>query len=275
MISDKHGQQLVHPCFQEGCHSGRIHLPVALRCNMQCGYCLRKYDCVNESRPGVTSRVMTPAEAVAYYQEQAKRFRLSVAGIAGPGDPLANWEETEETLRLIHSAAPDLHLCLSTNGLTGNRFAGRLYGLGVRFVTLTINAMDEECAEKIYEWVADGCGNVLHGKNAAAFLLKRQREALQAFSAQGFYIKINTVLIPRINENQIAKIARVAACYGSKLINIIPLIPTEKTRFADFSPPSAEVLSEYRAQAQAYLPLMHHCQHCRADAVGYLEKFNP
>lgn len=275
MISDKHCQQSIHPCFQEGCHFGRIHLPVALRCNMQCGYCSRKYDCVNESRPGVTSRVMTPAEAVAYYQEQAGRFRLSVAGIAGPGDPLANWKETEETLRLIHSAAPDLHLCLSTNGLTGDRFVQNLYVLGVRFVTLTMNALDEECAEKIYEWVTDDSGNVLYGKNAAAFLLKRQQQALQAFSAQGFYIKINTVLIPHINENQVAKIARVAACYGSKFINIIPLIPTEKTKFEAFSPPAAEVLSKCRAQAQAYLPVMRHCQHCRADAVGYLEKLNP
>ena len=45
-----------HPCFNPDVKGkfGRVHLPVAPKCNIQCGYCNRKYDCVNESRPGVT-----------------------------------------------------------------------------------------------------------------------------------------------------------------------------------------------------------------------------
>src|SRR5664279_3378692 len=55
-----------HPCFSKEAHTrfGRIHLPVAPACNIQCRYCIRKYDCANESRPGITSRVMTPYEAL-------------------------------------------------------------------------------------------------------------------------------------------------------------------------------------------------------------------
>jgi len=63
-------QPLPHPCFDgravEAC--GRIHLPVAPGCNIQCGYCSRAFDCVNESRPGVTGRVMEPGEAVSYFR---------------------------------------------------------------------------------------------------------------------------------------------------------------------------------------------------------------
>ncbi len=46
-----------HPCFNESAKGtcGRVHLPVAPECNIKCNYCNRKYDCVNESRPGVTS----------------------------------------------------------------------------------------------------------------------------------------------------------------------------------------------------------------------------
>lgn len=45
-----------HPCFTAKCSDyARIHLPVAPKCNMQCNYCLRKYSCVNESRPGVVA----------------------------------------------------------------------------------------------------------------------------------------------------------------------------------------------------------------------------
>ena len=59
-----------HPCFCEGAHSkfARMHLPVAPRCNIQCNYCDRRYDCTNESRPGVTSTVLTAEEAVVKIQ---------------------------------------------------------------------------------------------------------------------------------------------------------------------------------------------------------------
>ena len=44
-----------HPCYSEGAHHhyARIHVAVAPACNIQCNYCNRKYDCSNESRPGV------------------------------------------------------------------------------------------------------------------------------------------------------------------------------------------------------------------------------
>ena len=56
----------VHPCFSEEAHHrfGRAHLPVAPACNLQCRYCVRKFDCANESRPGVTSRVLSPEQAL-------------------------------------------------------------------------------------------------------------------------------------------------------------------------------------------------------------------
>ena len=42
-----------HPCFNKKSHRrfGRVHLPVAPRCNIQCKFCNRQFDCVNESRP--------------------------------------------------------------------------------------------------------------------------------------------------------------------------------------------------------------------------------
>ena len=55
-----------HPCFSEkACHTfGRCHIPVAPKCNIQCNYCIRDFDCVNESRPGVTTRVLNPDESI-------------------------------------------------------------------------------------------------------------------------------------------------------------------------------------------------------------------
>ncbi len=105
-----------HPCFNEDAkhHFGRLHLPVAPKCNIKCNYCDRKYDCVNESRPGVTSAVLTPGQALRYVERvMEKEADISVVGIAGPGDPLANPAETLETLRLIREKIPRACSCVS------------------------------------------------------------------------------------------------------------------------------------------------------------------
>ena len=134
-----------HPCFDKEAHKkfGRVHLPVAPRCNIQCNFCNRKYDCMNESRPGVTSTVLTPQQAIAYLRDVvAKRPEISVMGIAGPGDPFANPEETMETLRLTRKHFPKMILCVATNGLNVAPYVDEMAELQVSHVTLTINAVD-------------------------------------------------------------------------------------------------------------------------------------
>ena len=65
---------------------------MAPRCNIKCGYCTRRHDCVNESRPGVTSRILTPVQALEQVRgimsSDAFGSIIKVVGIAGPGDPL-------------------------------------------------------------------------------------------------------------------------------------------------------------------------------------------
>ena len=105
-----------HPCFNKDVKGqfGRVHLPVAPKCNIKCNYCNRKYDCVNESRPGVTSTVLSPEQSLEYMRRVLeKEPRISVAGIAGPGDPFANGEQTMETMRLLRQEFPELILCLA------------------------------------------------------------------------------------------------------------------------------------------------------------------
>ena len=109
-----------HPCFNQKAHHyfGRVHLPVAPRCNIQCKFCNRKFDCVNESRPGVTSAVLSPAQAMVYLAEiLQQKPNIRVVGIAGPGDPVANAPQTLETCRQIRERYPEMMLCVATNGL--------------------------------------------------------------------------------------------------------------------------------------------------------------
>lgn len=88
--------------------------------------------CVNESRPGVVARVMLPEDAVDWYlQMKAKVPKLTVGGIAGPGDALANWAAVSRTLSMIRKVDKDVFFCLSTNGLYLPKYAKEIAVLGV------------------------------------------------------------------------------------------------------------------------------------------------
>ncbi len=151
-----------HPCFG-GDHSkaGRIHLPVAPGCNIKCGFCERRFDCANESRPGVTSRVLTPEQAVERvrlvkrHMERQGGASLKVVGIAGPGDPLAN-PKTFETFDRVREAFPEMTLCLSTNGLLLPESLERILEYDVHSLTVTVNALTPETGARVYEWIKAG-----------------------------------------------------------------------------------------------------------------------
>ncbi|MGD0074346.1 MAG: nitrogenase cofactor biosynthesis protein NifB [Candidatus Binataceae bacterium] len=261
-----------HPCFSKDARKkyGRIHLPVAPRCNIQCNFCNRKYDCLNESRPGVSSAVLTPQQALAYLGDVLeKRPAISVMGIAGPGDPFANPDETMETLRLTRKHFPKMILCVATNGLNVAPYVDEMAELRVSHVTLTINAVDPEIGGEIYAWVRDG-KRPLRGAEAAAVLGARQIEALVKLKARGITVKVNTIIMPGINDDHIPEIARKVSALGADIMNLMPLMAVKGAEFEDLQPPDATTTARLRLQCGRSLPQMTHCARCRADAVGYL-----
>jgi nitrogen fixation protein NifB len=261
-----------HPCFEHQARQthARIHLPVAPRCNIQCNFCNRKYSCVNESRPGVTDGVLRPKQALERLDAMLKAgVPLSVVGIAGPGDAFANVDETLETLQLIHNQYPELLLCLSTNGLALLPWIKPIAEIGVSHLTITVNALDAKTATKIYRWVRID-GKILRGIEAGEALVKAQALALQDAVRYGFTIKINTVVIPGVNHDQVVDIASWAASIGADLHNCIPMIPVSSTPFGNIPTPDDETMQTLRDTASKHLPQMTHCSRCRADACGFL-----
>jgi len=262
-----------HPCFNVKVKGecGRVHLPVAPKCNIMCNYCNRKYDCVNESRPGVTSAVLKPRQAIAYLEKVLEAEpRITVAGIAGPGDPFANPKETLETIRLIRRRFPDLLLCLATNGLGLPPHLDELAELQVSHVTLTVNAVDPEIGAKIYSWVRDG-KVIYRGLAAAEVLLERQLESIRGLKARGITVKINTIIIPGINDHHVQAVAEKMAELGVDILNCMPMYPNADTPFGDVPEPLPEQMTAIRREAETIIPQMHHCTRCRADAVGLLD----
>jgi nitrogen fixation protein NifB len=261
-----------HPCFNVAVKGecGRVHLPVAPKCNILCNYCNRKYDCVNESRPGVTSAVLKPRQAIAYLEQVLEAEpRITVAGIAGPGDPFANPKETLETIRLIRRRSPDLLLCLATNGLGLPPYLDELADLQVSHVTLTVNAVDPEIGSRIYSWVRDG-KVIYRGRKAAEVLLERQLESIRGLKARRITVKINTIIIPGINDRHVQEVAGRMAELGVDILNCMPVFPNADTPFGHLPEPLPEQMTGIRREASMLIPQMHHCTRCRADAVGLL-----
>jgi nitrogen fixation protein NifB len=263
-----------HPCFNPAAKGqfGRVHLPVSPKCNIKCNYCNRKYDCVNESRPGVTSTVLSPGQAGEYMRRVlAREPRISVAGIAGPGDPFANPEESMATLRLLRSAYPEIILCLASNGMNIGPYIPELAELKVSHVTVTVNAVDPAIGARIYGWVKEG-KIIYQGREGAELLLARQLSAVQELKHHGITVKINSILIPGINDQHIEEVASKMQELGADLFNCMALFPNVDTLFAAIPQPDAAQMEAARGRAEKYLPQMRHCTRCRADAVGLLEQ---
>lgn len=263
-----------HPCYNHKARNlfGRVHLPVATRCNIQCNYCNRNFDCMNESRPGVTSAVLSPSGAVRYlYRLKVIKSDIAVAAIAGPGDPFANPVETMETLRQVRRMFPDILLCLATNGLNIIPYIDDLISLNVTHVTITVNAVDIDVASKIYSWVRYG-KRIYSGEEGAGLLVRNQLNAIPLLKKGGIEVKVNTVLIPGINDFHVKKVADVVSQLGADLMNIIPLHPVEKTVFADIKEPAGKTVRSLKKKMEDIIPQMWHCRRCRADAAGLIGK---
>lgn len=265
-----------HPCYSEDAHHhyARMHVAVAPACNIQCNYCNRKYDCANESRPGVVSETLTPLEAAHKVMVIAGKIpQMTVVGIAGPGDPLANPQQTFETFERIAEQVPDVKLCLSTNGLNLPDYVDRIKQLGIDHVTITINTIDPEIGVGIYPWIRWQRKRIT-GIEGVKILLERQMEGLQALQEADILCKVNSVMIPGINDRHLPEVNRAIRERGAFLHNIMPLIsaPEHGTYFGlhgQRGPTPAE-LKELQDKCAGNMKMMRHCRQCRADAIGLL-----
>ncbi|MBO4242363.1 MAG: radical SAM protein [Clostridiales bacterium] len=256
-----------HPCL--GGHSnvtaGRLHLPVSPVCNIGCRFCSRGYD-KSVIRPGVSSLVLKPEEAVETVRK-AKEIcpELTVVGIAGPGDTLAT-DSALQTFRLVKENFPELICCLSTNGFYLPDKIEEIAEIGIETLTVTVNAIDPEIEEKINSFVIDAEGRKHEGIEGAKLLIERQLEGIRLAAQKGIVVKVNSVLVPGVNDKHIPEVAKKTSELGASILNIIPLIPQNEMK--DIKAPTCADLEEVREEAGKYLEVFRHCQHCRADSLG-------
>lgn len=258
-----------HPCLSDTPgNTGRIHLPVSPFCNLGCRYCRRALSGAAE-RPGISRRIL-PVEETARVLRKAKTLcpEITTVGIAGPGEALAS-SHAVEAFQIIDQEFPGLIKCLSTNGLMLFEKAEELARVHVNTVSVTVNAIDPGIQAQVNDRIFYE-GRWLFGEEAAEQLIRNQLAGIRTAAEYGMTVKVNTVLIPGINDRHIEEVAKAVAEAGARIYNIIPLIP--QAEMADIPAPGCQELEAARETAAKYLDIFLHCRHCRADAVGRLGK---
>jgi len=265
-----------HPCYSEEAHHhyARMHVAVAPSCNIQCHYCNRKYDCANESRPGVVSELLSPEQAVKKVMAVAAEIpQMTVVGIAGPGDPLANPQRTLSTFRQLSQRASDIKFCVSTNGLALPDLVDDLCACSIDHVTITINCVDPEVGAKIYPWIF-WKNRRIKGVQGARILIEQQQKGLEMLVERGVLVKVNSVMIPGVNDEHLKEVSKIVKAKGAFLHNLMPLIAeAEHGTFYGIMGqrgPTHEELQALQDECAGGMNMMRHCRQCRADAVGLL-----
>ena len=187
-----------------------------------------------------------------------------MAGIAGPGDTLAS-DNAFKTFKIIGREFPHLIKCMSTNGLLLNERADEVINAGIDSLTVTVNAVDPEIEAQLNDYII-WHGKKIEGVEGAKILIENQLAGIKKIASAGITVKVNTVLVPRINGAHIAEIAAAVAEAGAEKYNIIPLIPSAKLK--DEPAPNCAEIEAARRAAGEYIELFLHCNHCRADAAG-------
>ena len=257
-----------HPCFSENRQSlwYRIHLPVARVCNVKCGFCSHSLSSsCHTSMPGASSRILKPEAAAARaMKEIAKNPFLRIVAISGPGEPLAN-KETFETLEMIRRNHKEIAICMSTNGVLLGEYVDWLVEMGVEAISVSMSTLRSWTASRIYEWARFRNGLVT-GREMASRIVASQLQGITRASEAGIHVKVNSILIPELNMQDIKPLAKEISKAGASLQNIVPLVPNDK--FSSYRPPTRDEVQKIRSEASVFIKQFSYCKQCRSDVVG-------
>jgi nitrogen fixation protein NifB len=208
---------------------------------------------------------MKPEEAISRTIEEVEKDpRLRIVAISGPGEPLVN-EETFTTLEGIRNQMDHLNFCLSTNGVLLEEKVPRLKELGIRSISVSMSAIFPDTAARVYEWARIN-GKKLKGKAMGEYIIQKQLAGIERSVALGITVKVNTVLMPGINNEEINHLAKQISNAGASLQNIVPLVLC--TINPDLKIPTREEIDSARFTASLYIHQFTHCKQCRSDVVG-------
>jgi nitrogen fixation protein NifB len=261
-----------HPCFNVEAKGkyGRVHLPVAPKCNIKCNFCDRKYDCVNESRPGVTSTLLSPQQAEIYMGKDPGEGAADLGGRhRRPRRPLRQSGRDHghpATDQKKLSRYPALRLLQRHGHRPLYRGPGRDRGLPCNHHRLRGRSGHRRAYLLLGQRQQCRLPGTAGGGTAARTPDRRHPPA----EGSGITVKVNCIVIPGINDQHVEAVAARMRELGADLLNCMAMFPNVNTPFAEIPQPDKKTMTAIRDTAEQYLPQMRHCTRCRADAVGLL-----
>ena len=247
-----------HYCFAayNTCNSvffPRVHIPIADECHLGCFYCdfvSNGNQGILSKKPGVCDSVIWGHEGILNYLEKNLRDSSTILGVSGPGDPFSSEKQMSILFDVINNHYPDNPLCICSSGFGFPSIMNKIDCKRINFITLTINTFDQKKYSQIY-------------KNASAsfsgeYLSLSQKEALDYFLPTSSKVKVNTVFLPDINENEIVLMFKTLYDRGVECFNLLPM--SEDKVYLD----------KYNVAIQQIIhlgiPLLQQCLKCRSDS---------
>jgi len=182
----------------------------------------------------------------------AQGAEIEAINIKGPGDPLIEIEPTLETLHLMQEKHPQIKVILTTSGVHGEKHAIELAKSGVAHVTLLVDAVDPEIAEKLYAWIRPEKKTVPLAE-AVDILISEQRKAVTAFKDAGCRVSIKTRVYPGYNDAHIEKIAKTMSTLGVEDMALVPYRPGTDPEKEMPTSPSDDMMARIDKQVGKYL----------------------
>ncbi|WP_271201753.1 GTP 3',8-cyclase MoaA [Methylopila turkensis] len=194
-----------------------LRVSVTDRCDFRCVYCMSEHMTFLPKRDLLSLEELDRLCA-AFIRLGVRKLRLT------GGEPLVR----RDLMTLIRSLGQRVssgeleELTLTTNGSQLARFAPELADAGVRRINVSLDTLDPAAFKTITRW--GDLAQVLNGIDAAI--------------AAGIHVKINTVALRGVNEDEIASIAEWAHGKGMdlSLIETMPLGEIDGDRTDQYLP---------------------------------------
>lgn len=207
-----------------------LRLSLTDRCDLRCSYCMPERQTFLP-RSEVLSLEELHQLALGFIARGVTKIRLT------GGEPLVRRDMIELVRALGRKIGDGLEeLTLTTNGTQLAAFSDDLFAAGVRRVNVSLDTLDRIRFADLTR--RDSLGQVLEGIAAA--------------QAAGLKVKLNTVALKGINQDEIADLMvwAHARAIDLTLIEVMPLGEVDGDRFDHFLP-----LSTVRADLEAHFTL--------------------
>jgi len=193
-----------------------LRMSVTDRCDLRCTYCMPER-MTFLPRKDVLSLDELHDLALGFIDRGISKIRLT------GGEPLVRRDMMDLVRALGRKIGDGLdELTLTTNGTRLSEFADGLYDCGVRRINVSLDTLDRARFQQLSR--RDSLPQVLEG--------------LAAAKAAGLKVKLNTVALKGINEDEIPDLIAWAHGQGfeATLIEVMPLGEVEEDRFDHYLP---------------------------------------